>query len=667
MGKRTVAWSAAASAIAFFVTGLFPFQNSDGFGHLAQGRQIAELGRVPRVDSFSIWKPTPQLWTNYEWGYDLASWWIYDHWGAAGLVLLKCLALGFLGAALVWLAVRLANGTTKAAPLALGTLFVALPLSRFRLTVRPQLVGLVFPAVLLLGIHRLYDARLRAPMRTALVVALGAMQVVWVNFHGSHLFGLAITAIFTVAAVRTPAFASMSMLLAAQVLATGLSPFGFSIAADALGHVSDPQYRGLLLEWAGWTPDDPLRFVIAPTVASLCVLAFVRPVSRGSRFGLGYAVLCVLLSLMALRSMRFIAHQLLYVAPFVAAGLAQTRTVRSWKPAAVVGAVLGGGLLSAALFAEVVQPFGFGLGEDTRDYPMASAAALRADVEQPRILASMSNSWVLLHAVDDARVLIDGRVPFYGPAFFDEIRASYADPRAFAAVLRDYDINAVVIDHLRAAQIRATNYLMSSTDWRLAMVEDRHALFVRDAQAGTAPGFAVIGPGYTTGRVFDPEVTPDEIEAERERLHAYQGTEGIDEWVRGLVLLGPLARDRDRAGFRTAKTLDEGRAALEAAESFEFAERRAPGYAPIALFAAMAKLSACDGEGARSALARSRGSQETRTHKLIGLEVALRSGTEEERTAALDYLERLKASPESARDPWVQAIDAESGRRCPAP
>ncbi len=59
---------------------------------------------------------------------------------------------------------------------------------------------------------------------------------------------------------------------------------------------------------------------IALVLAAVLVLLAMRPVTRSGRFGLAYGVFCVVLSVMAFRSIRFVAHDLLFTAPFIAAG-----------------------------------------------------------------------------------------------------------------------------------------------------------------------------------------------------------------------------------------------------------------------------------------------------------------------------------------------------------
>jgi len=659
-----VSGSAWASALAFFLTGLFPFFNADGYGHLAQGRQIAELGRVPTVDLFSFWKPTPQPWTNYEWGYDLVTWLIYDALGANGLILLKCGALGLLAYALVWLAYRLAAGATVAAPLTLAALLLVLPIARFRFTVRPQILGLVFPAVLLLGVSTLYSERSSSRKKAWILVGLGLMHVVWVNAHGSHLFGALIALIFLVLAWRTPAFWWMAALLALQAIATGCTPFGFSIVTDAVSHLARAEFREVVVEWAPWSPKDPARLLIGPIVTSLLVLVALRPVVRTGRFGLGYAVFCVLLCLMAFRSTRFVAHQVLFTTPFIAAGLSVRSPVRDMgkSMAVVVGLAI---LANVAWTSRLVPAFGFGLGEARRDYPWASAEVIDREVENPRVVATIQDSWAMMFAVPKARFLVDGRVPFYGPEFVAKVTHSFADPVAFADQLRGFDVNTVVVDHTRADHIPATELLSQSPAWKLAFVEDGHSLFVREDAAPALAPFRIVGPGYRTRGLLEPSYSDAEVAVELSRLDARSNGGPMRGWLRGLQSLRPLARDGERAGLRRSSNASERARAREAYALLTGAANIYPGFTSIELFRAMAALSACDIDDAREALGRARLAGETRGTTLVALEVALRAGDDAERQAAMQHLERLRRQPQTRDDPWVTAIAAEVEVRCP--
>jgi hypothetical protein len=657
-------WSAWVCAAAFFLLGAFPLYNIDAYGHLAQGRQMAELGRVPTLDPFSFWKATPQPWSNYEWGYDLATWLVYDHFGPNALIVIKCLLLAALGYTLVLLAHRLAKGAELAAPLAAAVLVFFAPLARIRFTVRPQILGLVFPGVLLLGISALYSETRSQRSKHWVIAGLCLLHLVWVNTHGSHLLGLLITALFLVFSVRTTAFTSMLTLGAVQLLATACTPFGLDIVTDAVAHVFRPEYRDVVTEWAPWSPSHPLYLLLGPVLAALLVLAVMRPVTRSGRFGLAYGAFCVVLSLMAFRSIRFIAHQLLFAAPFIAAGLAQVEWVQGARRAVAVAVALS--LTWAVTVAPRLEPFvPFGFGEPRLGHAFAAAEVINEQVEQPRILAPIQDSWPLMFAVPDGRFLIDGRVPFYGPEFIRQVTNSFSDRAALDGLLGAYDINVVVVDHTKAGQAVAVEHLWRSPDWLLGQVQDRQSLFVRADAAPALRAMQIIGPGYRVGRLLEPGVLTDAIDEEARRVGEHANSKAIQGWIHGLGQLRPLARDDAHAGIRAGQSEAERERARHAYRSLSESAAVYPGFTAIELFRAMAAMAACDEAEAREALDWAKYSGDTRGTSLVALELALRMGDEPERAAAAAKVAELSASQEGARDPWVSAIARDLESRCP--
>jgi hypothetical protein len=664
VSRRGGLWSAWVCSVAFFLVGAFPLYSLDAYGHLAQGRQIAESGRVPTVDPFSFWKPAAQPWSNYEWGYDLVTWLLYDQFGPNALILIKCLLLAALGFILVVLAQRLAKGAELAAPLAATLLLLFAPLARIRFTVRPQLVGLVLPAVLLLGISALYSEGTSARAKRWIIAALALLQLVWVNMHGSHLLGLLITVLFLGFSIRTAAFASMVLLLALQLLATACTPFGLDIVTDALAHVLRPEFRDVVIEWGPWSPEQPLYLLIGPVIAVILVLAAMRPVTRSGRFGLAYGVFCVVVSIMAFRSMRFVAHQLLFTAPFIAAGLAQVEWIRgSRRPVTVA---LGLSFAWAMLASPRLEPYlPFGLGEPRLGHAFAAAEVINEHVDQPRILAPIQDSWPLMFAVPDGRFLVDGRVPFYGPEFIRKVTNSFSDPAALSELLEGHQVDTVVVDHTRGGQAAAVMHLWRSPEWQLGQVQDRQSLFVRRGRAPSLTPLRIVGPGYRVGRLLDAEVSDADIEAEARWVGEHRNSKAIQGWIQGLRALRPLARDGARAGVRLFRTDGEREAARRAYRSLSVAAEIYRGFSTIELHRAMAAMAACDESEAREALDWAAYSGKTRETSLVELELALRTGGESQRAAARRHVDKLAAQPETASDPWVAAIAGDLEARCP--
>lgn len=658
------AWSGRICAAAFFVVGAFPLYNIDAYGHLAQGRQIAELGHVPEVDLFSFWKREPQPWSNYEWGYDLSTWLVYDYLGPNALIVIKCILLAAMGYVLVLLGDRLARGAPLAAPLTAVIAIAFSPLGRIRFTVRPQIVGLLFAALLLLGIAALFSERTSKTARRSVVAGLALMQVLWVNLHGSHLLGLLIGVLFLGFSVRTAAIRSMALLVSLQLVATVLNPFGWHIVTDALAHVWRPEYRDVVIEWGPWSPDHPLYLLLGPVIAALLVLVAMRPVTRSSRFGLAYGVLCVVLSLMAFRSLRFIAHELLLTAPFIAAGLSQFEWIRGLRRAAPLA--LGFSVLWAVLASPRLEPFvPIGFGEPRLGHAFAAAEVINEHVEEPRILAPIQDSWPLMFAVPEGRFLVDGRVPFYGPEFIRRVANAFSDPATFAVLLEEFGVNTVVVDHLRAGQAPAVRYLWHSPQWQLGQVQDRQSLFVRTGSAPSMRPLQAIGPGFEVGRILDDDVTEAEIEREESQIGDHPSARAIRGWIRGLRLLRPLVRDGARAGIRKYATADEKKTARAAYRALSEAAEVYPGFTSIELYRAMAAMAACDAQEARRALGRADYSGRTRESSLVSLELDLRAGNDARRAAAQTHLDRLLSLPQSAADPWVAAIAKDSTSRCP--
>ncbi len=662
--RGLASWSAWICAAAFFLLGAFPLYNLDAYGHLAQGRQIAELGHVPRVDPFSFWKPSPQPWSNYEWAYDLLTWLIYDHFGPNALILIKCVLLATLGYVLVLLATRLAKGARLAAPLTASVLILFAPLARIRFTVRPQILGLVCPAVLLLGISSLYSEATSTRTKRWVLVALGLMQVVWVNTHGSHLLGVLITLLFLAFSVRTSAFASMLALLALQLLATACTPFGLEIVTDALSHVLRSEYRELVTEWAPWSPSHPLYLLVGPVLSVVLVLATMRPVTRSGRFGLAYGVFCVVVSLMAFRSIRFIAHQLLLTAPFIGAGLAQLPWLREARRAAVAALALS--FVWAIVASPRLEPFvPFGYGEPRLGHAFAVAEVIEEQVEQPRILAPIQESWPLMFAVPSGRFLVDGRVPFYGADFIRKVTNSFSDADSLSALLGAYDINVVVLDHTDGAQAAAIEHLRRLPDWSLGQVQDRQSLFVRDGSAPSLQPLEVVGPGYRVGALLDPNVSDSDIEADAEHVGHHQNSKAIQGWIQGLRHLRAFVRDGERAGARMYRNEVERETARRAYRFLSDAAAMYPGFTSIEFHRALAAMAACDEVEAREALAWAAYSGQTRATTMASVELALRVGDESERAAAVAQVGRWSEDPQTASDPWTRALLRDRDLRCP--
>jgi hypothetical protein len=196
--------------------------------------------------------------------------------------------------------------------------------------------------------------------------------------HGSHLLGLALTGLFF--AFGRGSRRSLTLLLALELAASCVSPYGPAIVLDAIEHVADPRYRALVREWGPWTADDPLWLLIAPVLCSLLLVLALRPLWAAGPRGRALLACAALLAIASLRSVRFVGDYLLLSAPVIAWGLAERASALSGRAYA---AVCGGALLVLVGLvpwgaAQLPPRMGVALGQSLRELAVAERAAARA-------------------------------------------------------------------------------------------------------------------------------------------------------------------------------------------------------------------------------------------------------------------------------------------------
>ncbi len=666
----------AGVALALALAGLFPVGNSDTFGHLAAGRQIAEQREVPKTDGFSFWKETPQPWNNYEWLGDLAFWGAFSMGGYNGLLALKLGLLALLSVFLLWRA-WFHRGSLGAGLCGLLVIW-AIPAVRFRLTVRPHLFGMVFAALYLVGLPRVASSEQAGQAaanarRWTLVLTLA--HLVWVNLHGSNLLGLVLTGIHLLAYLRQRVAARrLAVLLALQAAVSCISPFGPAILTDAIRHVADPAYRQLVEEWAPWRSQDPVWFLAAPAIQTLLVLLMVPRVSRRGPQAWASLGTVLLFAIMAFRSVRFVGEFMLLSAPLVAEGLSER--VSGW-PRRRLGAMSVAFGAAAFIFAPVMaarlpplMPVGF--GHTARNLPAGSAAWLAANMPRPRILAAMEDAWYLMYALPSAKFLMDGRVPFYGPAHTRLVIRAFDSPSLLKQVLDRFAVDTVVARHVYQRHRVLLETLAGMPTWRLAMIEDRYATFVRAgvdsaSPPGTRPRAAqslvTLRPSYEPGFVLDDRADTQSIGRELKALCSYPNTVAYCSWVEGLLSLRPLAREQARAGIRMPETAAERTAVRNALTKLRKASRQVTDVPTISAYRAMAAIAACELKEGAQAIREAAREEDSRETLFLSQELALRQG---ELKGVRAFLRGADALDEARHDPWLKAIShmLDSPPRC---
>jgi len=654
----------AAAGLGLALAGLYAGNNHDTFGHLAQGREILALGRVPILDSFSLQSP-PRVFVNYEWLSDLLYALLDARFGYDGLLALKCAALFVTGYCLTLLSARLAGPVaSRITPLVICS---AVPAIRFRLSDRPHVLGTALAAVTLLGLGsamlgacapaRVDAADWPARLRTALVqvgpwrmLGLWAVQVAWLNLHGSHLLGTVMVAACVLLGPRN-ARLGLSMLLASHALAACVSPYGPSIVLDALAHVFDPRYRHLITEWQGWKEADAPWFSLGP-VLHVAVLTVATPRAlRENRLLWPLAGITALLACSAFRSIRFVGELYLLSAPLLGAALVPWFSGARGRLALWL---LGPCVVALSTWGASVLPPHRGLGHGAffQDRPKGAGTLLAAQLPQARVMASMEDGWFLMSELPSARFAVDGRSTFYGPTYLAQLAQDFADPvRLVKRVARDR-IDAVILRFTEQSMVPLVAALERHPGFVRTLVENDHVLYL--ARGQTAPPAATLPVAYDLGWVTQaPAASAAAESAELERYARYPNTEGYVAFYRGLGILRPLARPGGHNGFRAPSTPEEVAQLEQARPRVESAYRALPHVPAVAVLAALVRTLHCDLEGARRALEEARADKEARETLFVAQEIAAREG---DLASVAAFVRAAEQDPRAVGDAWLEDL-----------
>lgn len=473
------------AAFCALVSVTYPIFDTDLWQHLAVGKAIWTLHRVPREQLWS-WPTygTPDVTSSYSWLFRALLWPVWSGFGIAGLFAWRW-ATTLVVFALLWRTARRMGGRGLA-PLFVLTL--AALAYRQRAQVRPETLAAVWMA---LTLWILETRRNGGRDHTAwLVVTLW----LWVNTHVSFVFGFVLLAFHLVAEAVTPRAAkapSPSRLRIAALVAAGLAfanPYGWRALWQPLDFLLHQRHEPIFREigelkpivWsANLSNGLPLLVLGWPQLVALRALR--------QRFDLVEAFACASFTVLLLSSQRFVGLYVLVAAPFVARGLAEalgairwpTAPAAPWRRAAIVAiAVLG---LSAAEWRRPELAPGFGL--DLRGVPVAAADAIQREGLRGRGFTPYAYGGYLLW-----RFWPDStRLPFMDihQSGTPEIRRLYHDAFASAGAWQTLD-QRYRFDYVLLARVPLPGETLldrmdADSTWALVFLDDAAALYVRRA------------------------------------------------------------------------------------------------------------------------------------------------------------------------------------------
>ncbi|MGD8859019.1 MAG: hypothetical protein PVI30_03350 [Myxococcales bacterium] len=636
-----------AGATVLGLASFYPAWTNDLFGHLAAGRQIAALGTVPDHDTFSFYFDTPRPWLNHNWGSGLLFYGVFSALGYDGLVALKVAVALALGALLV----ATTDRRWTAEWFCLLLMAWAVPSVRLRLCVRPHIFGLLASAMLILALTRFaHDDRWTRGRRVWLWFSgLAALQVAWVNLHGSGPIAFLFVGAFLVGHLGDRRRQGLLLaLLGVQAIASCVTPFGPAVLTETFKHVGSEGTRHFIGEWLPLhLSDNP--WDLAWWAAMALAAGWSAPVLwRQGPAGRSELLVIAGMLLMATRSLRFVAHAFLLPAPFIAVGLAsRTAALRDGTLRTVLAALTLLAAVAVPAAAANLPPFQpMRGGMSARNLPVQPGRWLARHHPRARIAGLMEDGWYLSFAVPDSQVLIDGRQAVYPLHVLQEVSRALEKPARLRDLLDRHDADAVVLRHNRPEHAASILALLRDPRFGLATVGDRHALFVRDLPPERR--MRVLAPNMGL-RSFDPNVRA-RARRELEGIESGPGSAAYVGLQRALLRLSDDLRDGGRNGLAAAtdaETRDRFAAALR---DLQPALDREDNFATAQILAALLNLRLCHLDRAQEALQVARLSGENRETVGLRIGLAIARGDREEAGRMLSTLDA------QAGDPWLQEL-----------
>jgi hypothetical protein len=459
-----------------FLSARMGIQDPDAWWHISTGERILSSRAWPSADPFSF-TVHGNPWLPYEWLGDVLMALAVRFGGLEALTAWVIVVASLLVALLYYYA-WLRSGNTKAA--FVSTALLA-PLAGLFFNPRPQLLGYIFLLVTLILLERFRQRRQRS------LWALPLVFVLWVNTHGSFVFGLAALAVYWASGLGsfrvgglqadrwTPRERRYLLLVALlSVVALAVTPYGTRLAANPLDIAfTQPVNIANIREWQGM----PFDLWQGKVFLGLVLLFVLAQVVLRLRYHLAEILLLFAAVFSTAVHRRFAMTFVIIFAPLLADLF--SRWAPPYQPSkdrpalnSVLLLLVGSGLVR----------FGFPSRQEIQkataaSFPVGAEAYLnRHPAPGPMLNEYGWGGYLIWVSGGKQRVFIDGRTDIYEAAgvFPDYLAIMELDRRA-PFLLRKYDVRSCLILH----DAPLTTLLAASKDWREVYRDELSVIFVR--------------------------------------------------------------------------------------------------------------------------------------------------------------------------------------------
>ena len=454
----------------------------DMWWHALVGQHILATHTWPTADFYSFTAPGAP-WMAYEWLGEVVMA-LAAHLGFFKGLTALLMVLGAIYMALLYGYASLVSGNSKAALVACA---IFLPLLTVFFTPRPQLIGYIFLVITLICLERYRQGKQKS------LWILPPLFLIWVNTHGSFVFGLTVFGTYWVSGwfdfeaggVRaepwTPAQRRhLALVFLLCVIALVVSPYGTKQAAYPLQMAfSQPVNVAHISEWQSldfqiWQ----MKFLLV-----VVILFWLSHIPLRQTYRLESVALLLLATYACFVHRRFIPFLVLILSPLVAKMIA--RWIPKYRPE-IDKPVANAALMGLIAFGLVISfPSHKKLAEAVADrYPEKAVEYLSQHPQPGPMLNEYAWGGYLIWSPDfHQKVFVDGRADFYEYAgvLADYLSMSNVSPDTLF-LLRKYGIRLCLI-HQDAP---LATLLSAMPGWKKVYQDKLSAIFVK--QPKQTPG-----------------------------------------------------------------------------------------------------------------------------------------------------------------------------------
>jgi len=453
----------------------------DTWWHIAVGENILRNHAWPISDPYSF-TAAGVHWIAYEWLGEVA---MALAARAGGLSGLAALLFGLVAAitVLLYYYFYVRCGNAKAACVATGVL---LPVAAAVFTLRPQLFGYVFLLITLICLERFRQGHSRA------LWFLPPLFLVWVNTHGTFVFGLVAIGLYYVSGLFEFHFGGLSaeawtgnqrlQLLLTFLFSTLIllvTPYGSQLAAYPVEIATAQPYNiANIQEW------QPLSFGlgVGKYLLALVLIMFLVHVLLPVKYRLHEMAMLLFGVYATCVHIRFILIFVMFFGPIIACILAR------WLPR--YNREKDQPLLNLAIIALVAFAVVNYLPSKSdlqklvkKDYPVGAVEYLRLHPRPTGMFNAYGfGGYLIWQLGSQQKVFIDGRADLYeySGVFQDYLHIANLNDDALP-LLGKYKIESCLVGRKDAL----ATLLSASPDWKRAYSDDVSVFFVRSS--GTNP------------------------------------------------------------------------------------------------------------------------------------------------------------------------------------